>query len=546
MPKLRFASKSNCLLASTALLLGTTIWSESTLAQAQIQAQSNQLGGGGGFSGSGGLGGRRGLGGGGGGGGGTGGGTGGQQATDPGVRGGPAGAGGPLPGLSPAELAFFNAAETNRFEDVDAVANGLGPGFNLNSCSGCHAQPATGGSSPATNPEVAVATLNGATNVIPAFVTVNGPIREARFVLNPDGTPDGGVHDLFTITGRSDAQGCSLAQPNFAAAIAANNIIFRIPTPTFGLGLVENVSDSGLQTAFQSTAQQKASLGVSGNFNTSGNTGNITRFGWKAQNPSLLVFSAEAYNVEMGVTNDGFPNKRNNPPQGCLFNPLPEDTTNLTNTTNSGSPASDFSSDVINFAAFMRMLAPPTPASAASAVAQTSSTTTATTTTSSTPVQVADADSSSVLAAATGTSSASTAATTSASAASITRGQQVFANIGCQACHIINQTTGNSEIGPAATNVTFQPLSDFALHNMGSGLADRISQGAATGDQFRSAPLWGVGQRIYFLHDGRTTDLKVAIEQHASSGSEANTVINNFNMLSVSDQQSLLNYLRSL
>jgi CxxC motif-containing protein (DUF1111 family) len=128
----------------------------------------------------------------------------------------------------------------------------------------------------------------------------------------------------------------------------------------------------------------------------------------------------------------------------------------------------------------------------------------------------------------------------------VTRGQQVFANIGCQACHINNQTTGNSEIGAAATNVTFQPLSDFALHNMGTGLADGIAQGAATGSQFRTAPLWGVGQRIFFLHDGRTTDLMVAIQQHSSSGSEANTVITNFNTLSVSDQQALLDYLRAL
>ena len=537
MPKLQFASRSKCLLASTALLLGTTIWSGSALAQAQTQAQtqaqSSQFGGGGFGGGGGGEGG-------------------GQQATDPGVRGGPAGAGGPLPNLSADELAFFNAA-TNRFEVVDAVAGGLGPGFNLNSCAGCHAQPATGGTSPATNPEVAVATLNGAKNVVPPFVTATGPVREARFVLNPDGTPDGGVHDLFTITGRSDAPGCNLQQPNFAAAIAANNIIFRIPTPVFGLGLVENVSDSGLQTAFQSTTQQKASLGISGNFNRSGNTGNITRFGWKAQNPSLLVFSAEAYNVEIGVTNDGFPNERNNPPQSCLFNPLPEDTTNLTNTTNSGSQASDFSSDIVNFAAFMRLLAPPTPASSTAPVAQTSTTTTASTTTSSTtaaPVEMANADPTSVLSAAAGTSSGSTATTASTtstgSTASITRGQQVFANIGCQACHAINQTTGNSEIGPAASNVTFQPLSDFALHNMGSGLADRVAQGAATGNQFRTAPLWGVGQRIFFLHDGRTTDLKVAITQHSSSGSEANEVIENFKMLSVRDQQALLNYLRSL
>jgi CxxC motif-containing protein (DUF1111 family) len=544
MPKLQLASRSKYLLASTALLLGTTIWPGLALAQAQTQAQSSQFGGGG-FGGGGG-------GGGGGDGGGGGGGGEGQQATDPGVRGGAAGAGGPLSGLTTDELAFFTAAQA-RFEVVDAVANGLGPGFNLNQCSGCHSQPATGGTSPATNPEVAVATLNGAKNVIPTFVTANGPVREARFVLNANGTPDGGVHDLFTITGRSDAQGCNLAQPNFAAAIAANNIIFRIPTPLFGLGLVENVSDAGLQTAFQSTAQQKASLGISGNFNTSGNTGNITRFGWKAQNPSLLVFSAEAYNVEMGVTNDGFPEERNNPPPSCQLNPLPEDTTNLTNTTNSGSQASDFSSDIVNFAAFMRMLAPPTPASGTPPVAQTSPTTTASTTTSSTatPVEVATADPTSVLSAAAGTSSGSTTTSTTStgstgSTASITRGQQVFANIGCQACHAINQTTGNSEIGPAATNVTFHPLSDFALHNMGSGLADRIAQGAATGNQFRTAPLWGVGQRIFFLHDGRTTDLKVAIKQHSSSGSEANEVIENFNMLSVNDQQALLNYLRSL
>jgi len=90
------------------------------------------------------------------------------------------------------------------------------------------------------------------------------------------------------------------------------------------------------------------------------------------------------------------------------------------------------------------------------------------------------------------------------------------------------------------------PFSDFALHQMGRGLADGISQGNAAGDEFRTAPLWGVGQRIFFLHDGRTNDLLQAITAHASQGSEANTVIANFGMLSASDKQALLNYLRSL
>jgi CxxC motif-containing protein (DUF1111 family) len=529
------SSWKKLLLASTIVTVGAIVCSGSALAQFTANR-----GGGGGFGG-GGFGGG-GFGGGGGGttsrGGGVTGSGGTSRATDPGVRGGSPGAGSPLPGLSQNELNFYNAAQT-RFENVDGVANGLGPGFNLDSCAGCHASPAVGGSSPPTNPQVKAATAVGATNVVPSFVTANGPIREARFVRNPDGTPDGGVHDLFTITGRSDAQGCTLAQPNFAAAIAAHNIIFRIPTPTFGLGLVENVSDVGLQAAFASNAQQKASLGISGNFNSSGNTGNITRFGWKAQNQSLLVFSAEAYNVEQGVTNDGFPNERNSPPANCLLNPLPEDTTVLTdNPPVSNSPASDYSSDIVNFAAFMRMSAPPTPATSGTSTSSTS-------TSSAQPVQVASADSTSVLSAAAGTTSITSTASTGSAAPDASRGQQVFANIGCQACHAMNQTTGSSTI-TGVSNITFHPLSDFALHDMGTGLADGISQGAATGDQFRSAPLWGVGQRIFFLHDGRTNNLVTAIEDHASSGSEANTVIQNFNMLSVSDQQALIDYLRSL
>jgi hypothetical protein len=145
-----------------------------------------------------------------------------------------------------------------QFNNVDGVTfpGGLGPVFNLNSCGGCHAFPTTGCSSPPTNPHIAVATLLGAKNTIPSFMTANNPVREVRFMKNPDG----GVHDLFTITGRSDApSGCTIAQPNFAAAVAANNAIFRIPTPTYGLGLVENVPDAGLQAAVSAVTQQRAS-----------------------------------------------------------------------------------------------------------------------------------------------------------------------------------------------------------------------------------------------------------------------------------------------
>jgi len=463
-----------------------------------------------------------------------------QQAVDPGVRGGPAGAGGHLPGLSQDEINFFNAA-ADIFQEVDGVEEGLGPRFNLDSCSGCHLQPAVGGSSPPVNPQVAVATANGAKNTVPSFITANGPVREARFVRNPNGTPDGGVHALFVISGRADAPGCSIVQPNFAAAVAANNVIFRIPTPTFGLGLVEAVPDAGLRASLAANGFQKRALGISGSFNVNGNDGTITRFGWKAQNKSLLIFSGEAYNVEMGVTNDAFPNEREDNPN-CQYNALPESTTRLVNKTNSPSPASDFSQDIVNFAAFMRMLAPPTPASATPAAAQA---TPSTGSTSASSVHVASAGGTSVLAAAAGTSSTSAAASSAATTALTSRGQQVFTNIGCQNCHTPSLTTGQSSM-TGQSKVAFQPYSDFAVHQMGTGLADGVSQGTADGGEFRSAPLWGVGQRIFFLHDGRTKDLKAAIQQHASNGSEANSVIRNFNMLSVSDQQALLNFLRSL
>jgi len=445
---------------------------------------------------------------------------------DPGPRGGAPGAGGAFPTLNDKELGFFNQTAM-RFLEVDSVAGtipgedgaGLGPTFNGNSCAQCHAEPAVGGSSPGLNspqksvpnPQVALATLDGGTNVLPSFITANGPVREARFVRNPNGTPDGGVHGLFTISGRSDAVGCSLAQPNFAQAVAQNNVIFRIPTPLFGLGLVEMTPDNVLRANLVSTINQKTRLGIGGAFNTSGNDGTITRFGWKAQNKSLLIFAGEAYNVESGVSNELFPNERS-AVSGCVYNGSPEDYTNIVNDVDGVSltgSASDMSSDVVNFANFIMLSAPPTPA--------------------------APTDSTS-------------------------NGSTLFNTIGCALCHSPTLTTGPSRF-TGMGNATYHPFSDFALHHMGSVLADGVTQGAAGPDQFRTAPLWGVGQRLFFLHDGRTSDLLQAIQAHADCGrrnrgqdfgnrfgcsSEANSVINNFNNLTPDQQQDILNFLRSL
>src|SRR5215467_14665690 len=136
------------------------------------------------------------------------------SAVDPGPRPGPqpnTGAGHPIPGL-PADQVTFWVDGLILFGDTVSVKGtisgeplaGLGPAFNGNSCFLCHSQPAIGGSSPSSNPQIGIANLDGATNFVPTFLQPNGPVLEARFVRNPDGTPDGGVHDLFTITGRTD------------------------------------------------------------------------------------------------------------------------------------------------------------------------------------------------------------------------------------------------------------------------------------------------------------------------------------------------------
>ena len=169
---------------------------------------------------------------------------------DPGVRSGAPAAGSPLGGLTTGQLSYFQNGQSAFSETIfvqnapPGGDNGLGPRFNSNSCISCHAFPAVGGSSPFVNPQIAAATAMGARNHVPSFLSSTGPVREVRFKTKPDGTPDGGVHALFVISGRSDAPGCNAQQEDFSNA---SNLSFRIPTPTFGLGLIEAIPDTTLR-----------------------------------------------------------------------------------------------------------------------------------------------------------------------------------------------------------------------------------------------------------------------------------------------------------
>jgi CxxC motif-containing protein (DUF1111 family) len=444
-----------------------------------------------------------------------------QQPTDPGVRPTTNSTPIPLAGLAPDEMAYFEDGMA-RFATIEVVSgatqsqgNGLGPRFNSNQCSSCHSQPFIGGSSPALNPLIAVATLNGAANTLPWFETANGPVREARFVQS-NGAYDGGVHNIFVVTGRSDVgSSCTITQPVFTPAgnplsgQGGNpNIVFRIPTPTLGAGLIEAISDSAILANMTANAAANSQAGVhghanailGGNTNLSANDGTITRFGWKAQNKSLLMFAGEAYNVEMGISNQLFPQERDETASCRPYNVTPEDTNNFSIST--GYYSTSTLSDIEAFANFMRMLAPPAPAPA-------------------TPSTIA--------------------------------GRAQFISVGCAACHTPSFTTGaaiatgsSRSPSPALSGQTANLYSDLLVHHMGQGLADGITQGQAGPDEFRTAPLWGIGERVFFLHDGRTANLITAIEAHSSQGSEANTVVQRFNGLSPALQQDILNFLRSL
>jgi hypothetical protein len=245
------------------------------------------------------------------------------------------------------------------------------------------------------------------------------------------------------------------------------------------------------------------------------------------------MFAGEAANVEMGVTNELFPvEKTVGSGAACIStNNYPEDQTLVVNPTPADQTNSSQSSVAENAAVFMRLNGAPSQCNwdsqAPNGVAE---------------CKPLDADA--------------------------IAGAQLFgtiqspisassAGVGCVLCHTDTLTTA-----PSATvglsSVTYHPFSDFALHHMGLGDADFIGQGRAGGDQFRTAPLWGAGQRLFFMHDGRATSLTQAISDHCLAQSntadptdgfpvgEACIVMDKYNALTVTQKQQLLKFLRSL
>jgi CxxC motif-containing protein (DUF1111 family) len=313
---------------------------------------------------------------------------------------------------------------------------GMSPVFNADQCFICHSQPMIGGSTPAHSPAEKIAHRLGGTNTVPSFEEPDGPFREVRFKFHADGSRDGGVHSLFTLQGRTDTPGCTLDQPDFEKAVRDRNIAFRIPLQLFGLGLIESIQDSAIIANLSRERDAKRALGIAGHPSVIPNNGRISRFGWKAQNGSITIFAGEAYNVEMGISNDLFPTGRSEDPTcNVVYEPFDIPRTEETLYTN---PLKIMPAWLM-FAEFMRFLDAPRPVPL-------------------TP--------------------------------SAQYGKDLFSKVGCALCHTpsfqtpgtANPTTERQEIGPHSVALRGQAVSlysDLLVHHMGATLADNIVQGNA-------------------------------------------------------------------
>jgi len=266
---------------------------------------------------------------------------------------------------------------------------------------------------------------------------------------------------------------------------------FRLSLSLMGDGFVEAIDSNTLQAiANAQPAGQRGQL-ISVPVLEAGNALRTGRFGWKNQQASLLSFSADAYLNEMGITSPLQPTENtSNGASVAAFDTVPD--------------PEDDGEDLTFFTNFMRSLkAPPRD-------------------------------------------------TVAAATASAIRGATLFTQIGCATCHVgsINTAPAGTVINGGAFTVpaalgdkTIHPFGDYLLHDVGTGDGIVQNGGQSTRNKVRTAPLWGMRARDRLMHDGATVSRTDAINRHGNEGSAARA---NFNSLSATSQNDVLNFLNSL
>ncbi len=394
-----------------------------------------------------------------------------------------------LPGTDASQ---FAAAKAN-FENTETQSDGLGPIFNQRSCSACHSNGATGG--PGQNAEARYGTLN------------------SDGTFNSLANTGGSLRQLFGIGGYTPSPGLN-CQSGTDANPAPGATIFagRMTTPLFGAGLVELIPDATIQAI--AAAQPSAIRGVARLFTVHLTDGpfargqsHVGRFGWKSNFPSVTDFAADAYLNEMGITTTSCDrgsvvtdfateNRANRAPTNAVINGCPDDDVPgvdddfAAENNECAGGQTLVQDDISNFSFFMRHLAAP-------------------------PRTVDNSKGA---------------------------GLTEYNREGCNGCHLTTTFTVNIN----NQNQSFQPFSDFLVHDMGSlgdGIGVNDGDNAVQQRSMRTAPLWGLRFRNNLLHDGRTTDRSAAIRAHAGQGAAAAAA---FNAATSTQRNNLLLFLSSL
>ncbi|MGR5079571.1 di-heme oxidoreductase family protein [Photobacterium swingsii] len=386
--------------------------------------------------------------------------------------------------------------------------DGLGPIFNTNGCQNCHIKDGRG-----HPPE------EGATNAVSMLVRLSIPAMtpEQKKALITDGViPEpmyGGQLQDFAISGAKPEGQIAISYQNVPVTFTDGEVVIlrkptltltdlqygelhpqvqmsaRIAPPMIGLGLLEQIPESTLYAIAEQ--QRKDGAGVSGKVNKVWDVQTqqtaVGRFGWKAGQPNLMQQNAAAFNGDVGLTSHLFPNE-NCTEQQTICAELP----------NGGQP--EVSEKILNFVEFYSQhLAVPSRRN------------------------VTDP--------------------------AVIQGERLFANIGCGSCHQSQIQTAKNEALPALSEQMINPYSDLLLHDMGEGLADHRGEFLATGTEWRTAPLWGIGYteevngHTNFLHDGRARTLMEAVLWH---GGEAQTSRDRVIALSKAERKALIAFLESL
>ena len=363
--------------------------------------------------------------------------------------------GSPMPGLTSREFELFRVGRED-FIEVETAEDGLGPMFNGTSCAQCHNIPAIGGTGTMVETRAGHRDENG------------------KFHEPPGGT----VMHLFSVPPHD----CQISIYE-----EANVVAHRISMPLFGIGLVEAIPDETILAL--ADPDDKNGDGIRGRAavveDVASGKQRVGRFGWKAQQATLLTFAADAYLNEMGITNDlfgteAFKNVREEKLSStCLAVQRNEDIRDR----RTGRRGID------NFENFLKFLAPPARGPVTAAVA---------------------------------------------------RGEAIFTEIGCASCHVPQLVTGQ-DTNPVFDRKPVHLFSDLLLHDIGTG--DDIEQADAKGNEIRTPALWGLRFRRPLLHDGSAASIERAIERHKG---EATSRSGKFSTLPGPDREDLLAFLKSL